>query len=106
MSVPMSTPSFSADVEYVCSSLHAANIVVRSYGENRGGEGELARGRGRDKKQQADGGKCDVCRSHKEQEGWKEKLESRVVQILTTRESWFKINWLSGICYPTHPVAK
>ena len=68
---------------------HAANIVVRSYGENRGGEGERARGRGRDKKQQADtdGGKCDVCRSHKEQEGWKEKLESRAVSSPTAQES-------------------
>ena len=57
--------------------------------EKTAAEKENVRGRGRDKKQQADadGGKCDVCRSHKEQEGWKEKLESRVVKILTIRES-------------------
>ena len=54
--------------------------------EKTAAEKENVRGRGRDKKQ-ADGGKCDVCRSHKEQEGWKEKLESRVVKILTIRES-------------------
>ena len=53
--------------------------------EKTAAEKENVRGRGRDKKQ-ADG-KCDVCRSHKEQEGWKEKLESRVVKILTIRES-------------------
>ena len=49
-------------------------------------EGEETRSR------RADEGKCDVCRSHKEQEGWKEKLESRAASIPTMKESYFWVN--------------
>lgn len=52
--------------------------------ENVQGEGEETRSRRTDA---AGGGKCDVCRSHKEQEGWKEKLESRAVSTPTAQES-------------------
>ena len=47
-----------------------------------------------------DEGKCDVCRSHKEQEGWKEKLESRAVSILVIQESWLlEVEWLTWNSY-------